>query len=360
MIAKTNNKMKKRIIITAVLIAFVGIIGFVLARNKKAIDAQKVLVDRSKIPVAVSITKATRQTVNGNLQLPATLEPSKQADISATTSGKIVSFRITLGSKVSAGQVIGSVDTRQQQMSMKDAHEALNKAQKDYQLYKELYEGNAGTAQSVKDAEHTLEAARIRVQQSGNQIGEGVIKAPISGIITEKKGEVGEYANSGVSLATVVDIYNLKAVVFVSEKDVYQLKLNQSANITADVLPGKSFTGKVSFISPVGDENHNYRVELSVNNKTAQLKAGTYINVAFQLDNNFMALQIPKIALVEGTKNPYVYVVKDGQALVRKITVDREIGENIEVTSGLQESEQVVTSGQINITNSSRVTITGK
>jgi RND family efflux transporter MFP subunit len=352
--------MKQRIIAITVVIALIATIGFVLASNKKHIDTQNVVADRSKMPVAVAVTKVTLQPVDGNLQLPATLEPSKQADISVTTAGKITSLAIQLGSGVSAGQVIGSVDTRQQQLNVADAQEALNKAEKDYELAQELFDHNAGTAQNVKDAQHTLEAARIRMQQSGRQVSETAIKAPISGIITAKNGEVGEYANPGTSLATVVDIYNLKAVVFVGEKDVYQLKLNQAATITADVLPGKTFTGKVSFISPVGDENHNYRVELAVNNKAAELKAGTYIKVAFDLGNDFTALQIPKVALVEGTKNPYVYVVNGGQAFVRKITVGRELGENIEVLSGLKEGDEVVTSGQINLKDGSLITKTGE
>jgi len=351
--------MKKRILIIVVVIALFGSIGFVLARNKKTIDAQKIVVDRSKIAVAVAVTKVSMQTVEGNLKLPATLEPGKQADISATTPGKITSLRIGLGSSVSASQVVGSVDTRQQQLGVNEAREALSKAQKDYQLAKELFEGDAGTAQNVKDAQHAVDAARIRIQQSGQQVGEGVIKSPISGIVIMKNGEVGEYANPGTSIATVVDIYNLKAVVFVSEKDVYQLKPGQTASITADVLPGKNLTGKVSFISPVSDENHNYRVELAVNNKAAELKAGTYIYVNFNPGNNFTALQIPKLALVEGIKNPYVYVISGEQAFIRKITVGREVGENIEVLSGLKEGDEIVTSGQINLVDGSKITRTG-
>jgi multidrug efflux pump subunit AcrA (membrane-fusion protein) len=96
-----------------------------------------------------------------------------------------------------------------------------------------------------------------------------------------------------------------------------------------------------------------------VNNKTATLKAGTYINVAFDLGANFSALQIPKIALVEGTKNPYIYVLNGDRVLIRKITVGREIGENIEVLSGLKEGEEIVTIGQINLTEGTKVTISG-
>jgi RND family efflux transporter MFP subunit len=345
--------MKKRIIIIASVLLLFASVGFVLSKNKSAIDAKNVIVDRSNIPIAVTVTKVSNQSVGGSLELPATLEPSKQADISVTTAGKISSFRIGLGSAVSAGQVIGTVDTRQQQINLKDAKDALNKAQRDYQLNKELFEGNAGTAQSIKDAERTLESARAKLSQVSQQLGDASIKAPISGIITAKDAEAGEYANPGTALATVVDIYNLKAVVFVSEKDVYKLKLNQTAVITADVLQGKSFNGKVSFISPVGDENHNYRVELAVNNKSTVLKAGTYIKINFNLGNELQALLIPKIALVEGTKNPFVYRLKGNKAEVLKITLGREFGENVAVLSGLQEGDEVVVSGQINLTNGS-------
>lgn len=347
--------MKKKIIILSSVLLLFASVGFVLSKNKKEIDAKNVIVDRSAIPVAVTVTKVSNQNVSGSLELPATLEPSKQADISTTTSGKISSLRIVLGSTVSAGQLIGTIDTRQHQINLKDAKEALIKAQRDYQLNKELFEGNAGTAQSVKEAERTLESARTKVSQAGQQLRDTGIKAPISGVITAKTAEVGEYANPGTALATVVDIYNLKAVVFVSEKDVYRLKLNQTAVVTADVLQRKNFDGKVNFISPVGDENHNYRVELAVNNKLAVLKAGTYIKVNFNLGKEAAALQIPKIALVEGTKNPFVYIVNADKAEVKKITIGREFGEQVEVLSGLEEGEEVVVSGQINLTGGSKI-----
>lgn len=347
--------MKKSILIVAVILALFGSIGFVLARNKKQIDAKKVVVDRSQVAVSVAVAPVALKAVEGSLELPAVLEPSRQADISATTPGKITSLRIALGSRVGQGQVVGTVDTRQQSLGMQQAQQDLQKAQQDYQRNKELFEGNAGTAQAVKDAQHAVETARSRVAQSGKQVSDGAIKSPISGIVTVKGGEVGEYANPGTPLATVVDIYTLKAVVFVSEKDVYALKNGQQATITADVVPGKTFGGTVSFISPVGDENHNYRVELAVNNASAALKAGTYIKVAFDLGGNFTALQIPKIALVEGTKNPYVYVVNGTQAHVRKITVGRELGENIEVLTGLQGGDEVVVSGQINLVDGSKI-----
>jgi RND family efflux transporter MFP subunit len=347
--------MKKKIIVITIVLLLFASIGYVLSKNKKEIDQKNVTVDRTNIAVAVTVIKLEKQTIQRNLEVPATVEPSKKASISAVTSGTLTSLNIILGSKVKAGQVIGSVDTRQQQINLSDAKDALNKAQLDYQLNKELYEGNAGTGQSVKDAKRTMESARFKLSQLNQQIGDARIKAPITGIIVTKTGEIGEYVSPGATVATVVDVYNLKAVVFINEKDVYKLRLNQSANISADALEGNSFNGKVSFISPVSDENHNYRVELVVNNQSGVLKAGTYIKVNFNLGSEASVLQIPKIALVEGVKNPFVYVTKGDKAVVCKIVVGREFGENIEVLSGLSEGDEVVVSGQINLTNNSKI-----
>ena len=347
--------MKKKIIVITILLLLFASIGYVLSKNKKEIDQKNVAVDRTNIPVAVTVIKLEKQTVERNLEVPATVEPSKKANISAVTSGTITSLNIVLGSKVNAGQVIGAVDTRQQQINLSDAKDALNKAQLDYQLNKELYEGNAGTGQSVKDAKRTMESARFKLSQLSQQLGDAKIKAPISGIIVTKTAEVGEYAGPGAVVATVVNVYNLKAVVFINEKDVYKLHLNQSAVISAEALEGKDFNAKVNFISPVSDENHNYRVELIVNNQSGVLKAGTYIKVNFNLGSESLVLQIPKIALVEGIKNPFVYIAKGDKAEVRKITVGREFGENVEVLSGLNEGDEVVVSGQINLTNNSKI-----
>jgi len=347
--------MKKKIIAISIILVFFTTIGYVLSKNKEAIDKKNVSVDRSNIPVAVSVIKLQQQTVKRNLEVPATLEPSKKANITAAASGTLASLNISFGLKVNAGQVIGAIDTRQQQINLNDAKDAFNKAKLDYQLNKELYEGNAGTGQSVKDAQRTMESARFKLSQLSQQIGDAKIKAPITGIIVSKTGEVGEYTSPGTTIATVVDVYNLKAVVFVNEKDVYKLHLNQSAVITAEALSGKSFNGKVNFISPVSDENHNYRVELTVNNQSAVLKAGTYIKVSFDFGSEVSVLLIPKNTLVEGTKNPFVYVVNGNRAAVRKISVGREFGENVEVLSGLHQGEEVVVSGQINLSDNSKI-----
>ena len=348
--------MKKSFIIILSVIAVVGFIGFTLAKNKKKIEANKVVVDRSIIPVAVSTVKAEYQLFDGKVSLPANLELNNEATIAIGIQGKIEKLGIEVGSRVAKGQVIGHLDSRLKLINLKANELTLSKLEKDLQRNTELFKGNAGTELSVTNSKYDVENTRIQIEQVKQQIADGNIISPISGIVTSRKLMAGEFANPGTVIATVVDDVHLKAVVFVNEKNVYQLKLGQVATISSDVFPNKNFVGQVKFISPKGDENHNYRVELQLN--TNQLRAGTYVMVGFDLGKKTSVLQIPKLALVEGTKNPYVYVVQDNVATIQKLTVGREIGENIEVISGLQAGQEVVTSGQINLTNGSKISKT--
>ncbi|PWK27614.1 RND family efflux transporter MFP subunit [Arcicella aurantiaca] len=348
--------MKKTFIIILSVLAVGGFIGFTLAKNKKKIEANKVVVDRSIIPVAVATTKAEYQLFDGKVSLPANLELNNEATIAIGIQGKIEKLGIEVGSRVAKGQVVGHLDSKLKLINLKANELTLSKLEKDLQRNTELFKGNAGTELSVTNSKYDVENTRIQIEQVKQQITDGNIISPISGIVTSRKLMAGEFASPGTVIATVVDDVHLKAVVFVNEKDVYQLKLGQVASINSDVFPSKNFVGHVRFISPKGDENHNYRVELQLN--TNQLRAGTYVMVGFDLGRKTSVLQIPKLALVEGTKNPYVYVVDGNVAKIQKLTVGREIGENIEVISGLQAGQEVVTSGQINLTDGSKISKT--
>ncbi len=348
--------MKKSFIIALSIIALGSAIAFTLAKNKKKIEANKVVVDRSILPVAVATTKAEFQDFDGKVILPANLELTNEATLAIGVQGKIEKLAIEVGSRVSKGQVIGQLDSKLKMINLKANELTLAKLEKEYQRNSDLFKGNAGTELSVINSKYDVENTRIQIEQVKQQIADGNIVAPISGIVTSRKLMAGEYVSPGTVIATIVDDLHLKAVVFVNEKDVYQLKLGQNATISSDVFPNKNFVGTVKFISPKGDENHNYRVELQLN--TNQLRAGTYVMVNFDLGRKASVLQIPKLALVEGTKNPYVYIVEGNVAKMQKITVGREIGENIEVVAGLQAGQEVVTSGQINLTNGSKISKT--
>jgi membrane fusion protein (multidrug efflux system) len=347
---------KKTIIIIAALVVIVLAIVLTLANNKKKINASKQVVDRSNVPVYVSTFTVEPLPIQGNLNVPAVLSPNEEANISAAAAGRITSLSIELGSKVSKGQVIGKVDVKQKELNLKSTELNVEKLGNDYERDKILLQGNAATESAVTKSKYDYESNKIQADLIKQQIQDGNIVSPINGIITNKKLVAGEYVNVGAQIASVVDVSKLKAFVFVSEMDVFKLKQGDQVKVTTDIFPGTAFKGTITFINPKGDENHNYQIEIAIaNNNTAQLKAGIYVIAEFNVGGNTNVLQIPKRALVEGVKNPYVFIASGAKAVKRKISVGREIGENIEVLGGLTKGEQVITDGQINLIDGSKI-----
>ena len=351
--------MKSKIIAIVVILAVIAGITFTLMGNKKEIDEKNKPADRSEIPVSVTVTEVKSLPISGDVLLPAVLEPKDQSTVSIGTSGKLESLRIQLGTRVSKGQVIGTIDSKIKQVDLKSRELTVSKLKLDYERNKELLKGNAISENAVIEAKYNYETKQLEVSQLKQQIADANIIAPISGIITDKKMMPGEYVNMGSPIATIVDVSNLKTVVFVNEQIVYKLKMGQTATITSDVFPGKEIKGKVIYISPQGDENHNYKIEVLIEKSgAATLKAGTYVRVSFDMQTEGNVLQIPKKALAQGTKNPYVYVAEgNNKASKRKIVLGRESGENIEVLSGLNAGDKVITDGQINLIEGSNILV---
>jgi len=350
--------MKKNIIIISSVLVVVMFIGFKLASNKQKINEKNRPVTNSNIAIPVTVGSVEVAPVSGEIIKVGTASPFQEADVMAVGAGKIASMKIDLGSRVHKGEVIVALDSKLQQLNLEASELSLNKLKKDYDRYNDLLKGNATTEATVTDIQFNYQTAQNKVDQIKKQINDANIVAPVSGIITKKSYEEGEFINPGTPIATISDVSRLKVKVMVSEYEVYKLKENQNVTVTSDVFPDKVFNGKVTYISPVGDEAHNYPVEaLVVNSSGNLLKAGTYVKVQFGAKNTGTALQISRDALIESIKNPSVYVIEGGLARKRSIKVGREFGSTVEVLEGLKEGDLVVTNGQINLNDSTKIEI---
>lgn len=350
--------MKRKLILPLVIALTVLGFGFKLAVNKKKINEANKPVDRSAFAIPVTTLTAGEAPVAGTFTVPGELEPRDQAQIMVNASGKLAYLNVELGSKVNKGQVIGSLDVKQKQLDLAAAELSMNKLKKDNERYHDLYAGKATSEASYDDVHFNYENAKVKVDLIRQQIHDAQVIAPVDGIIVKKNIEVGEYVNPGTMIVEVVDVTHLKADVHVSEHDAYRLKPGQPVTLTSDVFAGETFKGKVSFVSPQGDASHNYDVEVAVENTGKHaLKSGTYINVRFDCGTAGNAILLPKTALVEGLKNPIIYVVEAGRAATRQLTLGREVGEQVEVLSGLKTGDVVVLTGQLNLNNGSLVEV---
>lgn len=350
--------MKRKYIIGLIIILVTGLIIFRLAANKSVLKhAEQTSVD-TVAPIPVKVAIALDQLAEVDLVKTGSVAPFKEAKVLSTTGGTIQRLNFNLGDHVSQGQVLAIMDTRLTQLDLQKAESNAERYRQDLKTYTELLQNQAATQDKVNELRQNYLDATNQVSQYKKQIADAAVKAPTSGIISEKPIEEGVFANAGVQIATIVNLSHAKVRLRLTEGEVYQVKQGQQVKITTDVYPNKIFNGNISFISPQADETHNYSVEILLDNKeSTMLRSGTFVYADFSRKTQQHILLIPRDALTQSIKDAIVYVVHNNVVKQQAVKIGTEMHGMIQVLSGLRAGEVIVTSGQINLQNGSKVNI---
>lgn len=349
--------MKKTIFILVALV-LVSLIVIRLMSNHEKIKAKKeVKTDLNY--VNVTVTKVQTINMDQHLSLVGNLTAFAEIQVSSEIQGTVTSVKTVLGQHVSKNTVLATIDDRIKKLNVTTSQINLDKKQKDFERYKNLYSGGTATEQEQDEARVAYQSAVIELQQAEKELSDATIVSPSSGIITEKHIEKGTYVSIGSPIITMVDISKLKVKLNVSENNIYQLNINDKAKITTSVYPGVTFEGNISFISPKGDDSHNYQVEIVISNSSKHpLKAGTFVKVQISLPVKGNRLCIPREALQGSISEAKVYVAKNNKAVLQSIEIGNGNNDFLEVISGLQESEEVITSGFVNLKEGKPIKVT--
>lgn len=350
--------MKKRLIVTLVCIGIIGIIIFKLVSNKKKINEKNQPVQVENIRIPVTVATATQEIQQVGIVKNGVFAPFKEAKVLSVSSSNVQRLLFELGDNVRQGQTLAIIDTRLLELDLQKSESNVSKLKRDLQTYTELLEGNATTREKVDEIHQNYDDALNLSRQLRRQIADASIKAPTGGIIGTKLVEEGMFVTAGTEIASIVNLSQLKVQVYLTEAEVYQIAPGQKIKLTTDVYPDKTFTGKVTFISPQANQAYNYQVEITASNdKASPLRAGTFVYAYFSKQTSQEILLIPREALNGSIQDASVYVVQGGKAVLRNIKTGREYGSNIQVTGGLKPGEQIITSGQINLKDGALINV---
>ncbi len=349
---------KKTLLILVIVAALAGLIAWRLASNKRTINQNKQAATTVNTAIPVTVDTVEPGAISQALVKTGTLLPWQEADITAAASGTARSVLFNLGSQVRQGSVVAMIDDQNLQLRLSAAQLQQQKLAADYKRYQILLAGDATTESNVQQIKLDLDNASNQVAQVRKQISDNNVKAPISGQVVLKNTESGEYVNPGTVLGRIVDNASLRVDVQVGEADAYKLRVGQPIKVTTDLYPGQVFNGSILFISQQADAAHNYPVQVKLPNPAATpLKAGTFVTVDFVQNSEGTGIQIPRSALAAAGRTS-VFVVEGGtKAVLRPVTLGRDLGNSVEVLNGLQPGDLVVTSGQINLADGSAVRI---
>jgi len=347
--------MKKIIIIIIVAaIAVFAVLKLKSSRDKNTTQS----VDLNLKEVSVSVADITKQNASFALNFTGTLYPVKELDIPTEINGRISSLNFELGQSFPRGGVIANLDDRTKKLTLENARIDAEKLENDFKRIQNLFNGGTSSQQELDYARFAYETAKNKMNEAEKQLSYTKITTSIAGTITAKNVEEGTYVKEGSTIAKIVDISRLKVKLNVSESNIYFLKKGSKVKITTDVYPGVEFEGIVKYISPDGDDSHNYPVEIEMpNNSKNPLKSGTFVNVKVNIATEREGLFIPRTALTGSIKDAKVYVANNNKAVLQKIVIGNEAGDMLEVTDGLKGQEKIIVSGQVNLTNNKPIRI---
>ncbi|HLV52073.1 MAG TPA: efflux RND transporter periplasmic adaptor subunit, partial [Flavobacterium sp.] len=296
--------------------------------------------------------------VNGQYIANGTFAPKQEVKISAETPGLVTRVLVDEGSRVSAGQTLAIIKSDQQNVNVANAQAMFNNAQTEVARFESAYATGGVTKQQLDQVKLQLENAKNNLKSAQITAGDVNVKASFAGIVNKKNIEPGSYVNPGMELFEVVNVSTLKLQVNVDEKHIGSLKTGQTIKVESPVIANQEFAGKISFIAPKADASLNFPVELEIqNNSSNDLRAGMYGNAYFGDSQMANVLVIPRNAFVGSVSSNQVFIYKDGKAVLTKVVSGRTFGEYIEVISGIENGTQVITSGQINLTDGTAVEI---
>lgn len=350
----------KKIITTLLVVVTVGgavaSAGFALLDNKSKVEAT-VYQKSPELKPLVTVFKVETQSVDLQKTYLGTFQPNREIDLLSETHGKVIYVGVARGQAIGQGQLIARLDNDLMQAQMIAAKANYEKALADVKRYEDAVANDAMPKMNLDNAKLGLKSAESQLKMLEKQLMLTQITAPFSGVVTLKMFDLGSVLSPGAPLLKLTDISLLKLVVNIPEKEVNTLKVGQKVPVKTEVYPDLVLEGTVISIAAKGDAAHNFESEILVSNPlSTPLKAGMY-GTASMNKMKGESLLIPRTALIGSAKNPQVYVVKNDTAKLVSVSTGATYGEMLEIKSGLQQNDEVVTVGQINLKDNVAVKI---
>jgi len=335
-------------------------LGVVIAA---AIAIYKVWIVPRRAPVVDTLVVKPMVNVTNPPLLTATgyLVADRQSKITPKISGKVVRLNFDVGDRVNSGQVLAVLESTNLQAQLDEANAALQQADREWKRQAALWKDGVTTRSQLDGAEAQLKGARARVDQIRINMQDMVVRAPFDGTIATKNTEVGEVISSVMmgqvggtlpagAICTLVDLKTLEVVADVNESSIGQLHEGQAAEVSVDAFPNRKWKGVLRQIIPTADRaKATVQVKVKIVDPGDRLLPEMSSSVSFLQSERTDAemhepakIWIPASAISGGN---VAIVGADKHVTLRHVTTGAVREQRIEITSGVNAGERVVTSG---------------
>jgi RND family efflux transporter MFP subunit len=318
--------------------------------------------------VHVETVEVTAVDAPQSLRLIGTLRGAKETDLAANATGRVLKTYVERGAEVKAGELLAQVDVSAAALSLAEARvqvvtskTQLDISQADCARYEQLkgtgaiseYEYDQVTSK-CKISPLLVKAAQARQSMVAKNVGDGMIRSPFAGVITERFVEVGEYVLANSKIVSLAQIEELRLEFTVPEANFPQVKPNAKVTLHVAAYGEAPFEGKVIHISSAVRPTRDIVVEASVLNADRRLLPGMFANVSLDVGARSLP-SIPRSAMFAQNGKENVFVVHEGRLEQRVVRPEPELGGRIPIVKGVALGERVVATHSADLKNGLRV-----
>lgn len=345
----------------------------------------------SAAAIVVPMTKQAREragialvavgsaSVARELRAPGVVEPNayKRVSVTPLAAGRVTRVGPQLGERLARGQMIAEIfspDLAEAQASYVSARAELDAHDRELARVEKLVQLGAASRQELErvTAEHTSRRTAVQSASAGlrllgvadgamEHLGAGhaapsatlQIRAPLSGVLTERPVNVGLNVDPTTPLATIVDLSSVWVVADVYEADFGRLRVGTPATVTTAAFPGQQLSGRVSYIDPqVSPETRTAKVRIEVANPRQELRLGMLAEVRLGATGGAEMATVPRRAVQTIGDRSVVYVVNpsnEGEFLERTVHLGAASAESVAVMAGIERGDLVVSEGSFHV-----------
>jgi len=336
--------------------------------KSKAKDKQ----EAAEKPVPVQVVALARETVAPTIEASGVVASDRDVIVLSETSGRVVEDKLDLGSRVGKGETLVAADpepyqiqVRQAEASLAQAKSAFEQAKSSHIRAEALHRSDNLSESQYDDARFAFDHARAAMQvaeaalaTARRALRTSAVRAPFSGVVAQKLVRLGDTLGPGTPVAALVDDTALKVVCGVGEDDVAGVKSGMKAvvrvqTLSSEPLPATVTATGLKALKPT----MTYPVELTLDSRPEGLRVGMVARVELPVGEAQTGIIVPLEVIVVRFDRRYAYVVENGVAREKRVSLGMKVGNRVFVAEGLSEGESLVVSGQANLKDGAAVTV---
>ena len=266
-----------------------------------------------------------------------------------------------LGDRVAAGQVIVELEDEEyvNNLGMEAKELNLKISEQNYTKQKSLFDKGGVTQSELSNAEVSAVNARDSYELAKIQLEKMKVRAPFNGVITKLPYFTqGTKVANGTEVASLMSYEKLQLEVNLPEKYINQLEQGQPVRVMNYTLPEDTLHGMVKALSPaISTETRTFTGKLSIDNDEMKLRPGMFVQAEIILDRKDSVIVIPKDVIISNQRGKTVFIVEQGTAEQKQVTLGYENQDRVEITSGLKANDRLVVKGFETLRSRSKVKI---